>query len=153
MTKVNLVTILAILAAIFVLVIDAKAASATGDVKILKFNQIQDETSYKFEWVLSDVHFKSWTLIVLLCLTKIREQWWPEEVRGGRREGGEWRRKHCLWPILVPGTGQPTVHCHVRGRPQRIQAHDHGGVDSNSSERKNSLGVQPEGVDICGLVD
>lgn len=49
MTRVNLITILAILAAIFVLVIDAKAASATGDVKILKLNQIQDETSYKFE--------------------------------------------------------------------------------------------------------
>lgn len=49
MAKVNLVTILAILATIFVMVIDAKGTSATGDVKIVKFNQIQDETSYKFE--------------------------------------------------------------------------------------------------------
>lgn len=49
MAKVNLVTILAILAAIFVMVIDARSTSATGDVKIVKFNQIQDETSYKFE--------------------------------------------------------------------------------------------------------
>lgn len=46
---INPVTLLAILAAL--VIVSEAQPTATGNVKIVKFNQIQDETSYKFEWV------------------------------------------------------------------------------------------------------
>lgn len=49
---------LAVLAAIMVITAQAKPAdNPNGKIKIVKQNQIQDETSYKLEWVNGNLWF------------------------------------------------------------------------------------------------
>lgn len=88
---INPVTLLAILAAL--VIVSEAQPTATGNVKIVKFNQIQDETSYKFEWVqwyrnIIKLSISNWSVFLskdsrtVMGRSDPRLVWWRRRVRG-----------------------------------------------------------------------